>query len=952
MDSGLPSPARVTFSLLNGYSVAINLGTIVTASPGVFRLYTRCATGWCYVTSFTDANGAVTPVVSSVSVATTCVSAAAAPLGIGNATVLYSNATVASVTTPTTGAMWSLYGQYRDESCRAILRVALNWPGQPTRSLWVRQVRYASSLPWGIGPSAGIVVSVRNGFSHTIDMGYYEPGAPVMFKLFYLVNSVWTEPTDYTLLSGNCLPALPVAPVAAGYPVSSVSATTASWGQLGSPFGSSGGLALRDTACRVAVQLTMSSSFGPLQQVYVLKNVNLPVDQDPYAAYGLVRNGETTVLSLGVIPLNSTTIGLYLPADNGTLWPVPQSSGAIQSITVGPTCSPTGVGAAAVFWYAAARRRSRRALAAADDAAPLSSAQLAASFEAGLSSALGLPPGAVSVTVTELPSLSSPAIRALYAVYLDLPGTVQEPFSAGFDDGLGQPLPAAVAAALGELTGKPVTPAAIAAGELSPVDADGFPTYWASSDGSEPDPSARQISVHVTIPSKLLALPRSQWPEALQAAIPAGSSDSGAAIAAALSSPRVSAALAAQGLPASAVTLPSSTGSSGGGQGAWSAPVTAGAAPAGPSSSTDGGASSGGSSSSGGDSAAAPAAGLVAGAAIGAAAAVALASGLIVLAVRRAAAPRVAANKLPAAEGSSSSSGSPGRSVSQAGSSDPAVAELDPVSRCETSGDATEAPPRSSAADPPALAAEPLTHIVTGSLSPTSGRFTVTSAGAFRATAAAVPLPDSMGPGGGAALADALAAAGAGDDGGAAATSSRRAAVVPLPVPGSADTPDSDAFMPEAAPGDLDGAAPNDGHTARLELHQGRRILEEDAAPVDPSPLGATPTSLLFTRSFKAPGTGALAASAAAAGAWAIADLDGPAATASLPTGDSDSTESDAAALAAHPLAVPPSAAEEEAAAGAAASAPRMLLSHAANHPSTPSRKATATPRSPELARF
>ena len=937
MDTGLPSPARVTFSLLNGYSVAINLGTIVTSSPGVFRLYTRCPAGWCYVTSYLDGNGNPIAVAFSASITTTCVSAAAAPLGVGAPVVLYSNATVATVTTPTTGTMWSLYGQYRDESCHAILRVALNWAGQPTRSLWVRQVQYASSLPWTIGPSAGLVVSVRNGFSYTIDMGYFAPGAPTMFKLYYLVNSVWTEPSDYTLLSGNCLPSLPVAPVAAGYPVTSVSTSTASWGQLGSPFGSLGGLALRDTACRVAVQLTMSSSYGPLQQVYVLKNVNLPVDQDPYAAYGLVRNGETTVLSLGVIPLNSTTIGLYLPADNGTLWPVPQSSGAIQAITVGSACSPSGVGAAAVYWYSAARRRSRRALAAADDAAaaPLSSAQLAASFEAGISSALGLPPGSVSVTVTTLPSLSSPTIRALYAVYLDLPGTVQEPYSAGFDDGTGQPLPAAVAAALGALTGKPLVPAAIAAGELAPVDADGFPTYWASSDGSEPDPSASQISVHVTIPSELLALPRSQWPEALQAAIPVGSSDHGAAIAAALSSPRISAALAAQGLPASAVTLPSSSSSGSGGQGAWSAPVTAGTAPpAGPSSGTDGGASSWGGSSKGDDSSSsggsgtAPAAGLVAGAAIGAAAAVALASGLIVLAVRRAAAPRVSASKLPVAEDSSSS---PGRGVSA--SSDP-VAVLDPVSRCDTSGDAAEAPG-------PALpaASEPLTHIVTGSLSPTSGRFTVTSAGAFRASAAAatMPLSESMGAGGGAAVADALAAAGSGDDGAAAPASSRRAAVVPLPAPGSADTPDSDAFMPEAAPGDLDGAVPHDLPAPRFEQPQ-RRILEEDrdAAHVD------TPTSLLFTRSFKAPGTGALAASAAAADAWAIADLDG--AAASLTTGDC--TDSEAAALASHPFAVPPSAAEEAGAASA-----RMLLSHVSN-PSTPSRKAAATPRSPEVARY
>jgi len=149
--------------------------------------------------------------------------------------------------------------------------------------------------------------------------------------------------------------------------------------------------------------------------------------------------------------------------------------------------------------------------------------------------------------------------------------------------------------------------------------------------------------------------------------------------------------------------------------------------------------------------------------------------------------------------------------------------------------------------------------------------------------------------------------------------------------------------MPEAAPGDLDGAAPADVPAARIEEHQ-RRILEEDAAHVDTPPQGATSTSLLFTRSFKAPGTGALAASAAAAGAWAIADLDG--AAASLPTGDSDSSDAEAAAQAAHPLAVPPSAAEE-----AGATSARMLLSHASN-PSTPSRKATATPRSPELARY
>lgn len=852
MDS-VPNPARVTISLLNPTEVAINLGPI-TMSGGVFNLYSRCVSGtttsWCASTP--SVGNGLQAIVSN-----TCANQdgggpglpSPAPASVGTPVVLYSNST--SISTPKTGVMYSLYGQYFDSSCRAILRVMLNFPGQVTRSFWIRQVVYTASGPWGYGPAPGLNITVPNGRMITVDMGAFPAGSQVFFKLFYLLSGAWTEPTDYTFLSGNCLPALPVAPVAPNYPILATSAT-ASWGQLSAPLG-----ARRDSSCNVVAQISMNSQFGPLEQVYVIKSTAVPVDKDPYAAYALVRQGETTVVSLGVIPLNTTTLGLYLPAaeGNGTLWPVPTGTlGATQTITIGAECAPSGVGVAAVYWYGSGVHRRALAAAASGEAASsssaLSPAQLSSAFSSALAGALGLSADDVTVTVQPpLPSLATDEFAAQWAVYETLPAAPPT-YWHGIDEETRQPLPPAEAAAIAAVTGKPSIPAALADGTAPPVDADGMPTIWASSAGVPADTTTTQISVQITVPDRILALPRSQWPPALQAAIPAGSSggalssaDVGAALTAALASPAVAAALEAQGIPAASVTLPNATGGS-----AW---ITTGVA-ASPATGGSSGAGSGGASSSGAGSTVSSSGGLssttVAGVAAGCAAAVALAGALVFVAARRRTAAALGRKALATAEGAE-----------------------------EGAAQAAEGPaaPSATASELPPTLAQPesLTHILTGSTSPSSKRFTA-------AALVCVAPPGSA----------------SGSAGSQLASTAGEESVAPQPAPAiracvsaSAVLPlvsSSASSMPEAATEDAsddDGDGPDSGGRASSSASNlgsggalaaaaaaATRVLEEDSS-ADPAAGGAPahPETLLFTRSFKSPAkTTAIAASAAASAAW------------------------------------------------------------------------------------
>lgn len=921
----VPNPARITFSLLNGYHVTMNLGPIATPSTGVFRLYNRCPTGWCFTTRSPDGqNAQVATTVSSA-----CAGSQAAVAGVGTPAILSSTAFNPNITTPSTGLLYSMYGQYRDSSCRAILRVAFNAAGQTSRTFWVRQVTYAASGAWGIGPSTGLRVTAVNGQLYTVDMGEFPSGVETTFKLFFLVSGTWTEPSDYTYLSGACLPPLQTAPVVTG-PMS-YTPSTASWGTMFAPFG-----AQRDAACNVVAQIAMNSGFGPLQQVYVIKQANIPLDRDPYAAYALVRNQETVIVSLGVIPQNSTTLQLFLPAaENASLWPVPG-----MSFTVGAQCVPSGIGVGAVFWYSQTRRRELSASSAASPDAALTPAQLSAAFRAALSATLGLSPEDIAVTVSTLPALDSPQTADDYAAYEMIAAPAPPIYWSGIDDSTGKPFPPELSASIGAITGKPVVPAYIAAGELPPLDpVTGVPTAWTSAAGvPSPPSSSMQITVHVTLPDAVLAQPRAQWNPALRAVFAdtatgaEGSDISGAAAAAALTaamaSPAFSRALEAEGVPSSTVTLPSPSSDSGN---TW---VT-------PSGTTKAG--GGGSTSEGQASPAGPNVAVIAGATIGSVVLALLIAGAVLAARCR----RTSTDAATAA----AIRRKVGPSAADAGSS-----------RADDAADAIRSPCAVSDEPSPSAQSPALTHIVTGSTSPTSKRFTAgvvailadpASSGHVDPTSVFIetPLPAIEAP---AQSADSSsvdseprrASAGAFSElpaaaslavqvrstatpvaspSAAAATLLVRSAVVP--IAGGTLMPEASEDDPEPVPAQAPAskagcAVPNSDFS--------RRVLEEDMADATDagSAVPAIDTkALLFTRSFKSPGRSALASSTAAAATWALSELDAqPAPAAPLDTTTARSDDSvpnfeQSGSLSPsqprHPLAVPsPGAAGENGATG------------------------------------